>query len=80
VAAPAVLAPKVHVGAGIKQKKPWNFLRDFCVCGRFRAIAEAAMPLIPTAQAAIADCHLRAVRFAMKDGSKMITVLVSNPA
>ena len=38
------------------------------------------MPLIPTARAAIADRHLRAVRFAMKDGSKMITVLVSNPA
>ncbi len=38
------------------------------------------MPLIPTAQAAVADRNLRAVRFAMKDGSKLITVLVSNPA
>jgi hypothetical protein len=38
------------------------------------------MPLIPTARAATADRQLRAVRFAMKDGSKMITVLVSNPA
>ena len=38
------------------------------------------MPLIPVAQAAVADLGLRAVRFAMKDGSKKITVLVSNPA
>ena len=38
------------------------------------------MPLIPVAQAAVADRSLRAVRFTMKDGSKPITVLVSNPA
>ena len=38
------------------------------------------MPLIPVAQAAEADPRLRAVRFAMKDGSKKVTVLVSNPA
>ena len=36
------------------------------------------MPLIPVAQAAAADGN--AVRFAMKDGSKMVTVLVSSPA
>jgi hypothetical protein len=38
------------------------------------------MPLIPVAQAAVADPGLRAVRFAMKDGCKSVTVLVSNPA
>jgi hypothetical protein len=38
------------------------------------------MPLLPVAQAAEADRALRAVRFAMKDGSKKIMVLVSNPA
>ena len=38
------------------------------------------MPLIPVAQAAVADPGLKAVRFAMKDGSKKVTVLVSNPA
>ena len=38
------------------------------------------MPLIPVAQAAVADPGLKAVRFAMKDGSKRVTVLVSNPA
>ena len=38
------------------------------------------MPLLPVAQAAIADPSLRAVRFAMKDGGKKVTVLVSNPA
>jgi Protein of unknown function (DUF1488) len=38
------------------------------------------MPLIPTARAAIADRSQRAVRFAMKDGSKLIDILVSNPA
>ena len=38
------------------------------------------MPLIPVAQAAVPDPALKAVRFAMKDGSKKITVLVSNPA
>ena len=38
------------------------------------------MPLIPVAQAAVAEPGLRAVRFAMKDGGKKITVLVSNPA
>ena len=38
------------------------------------------MPLIPTARAAIADRTQRAVRFAMKDGSKTIDILVSNPA
>jgi hypothetical protein len=36
------------------------------------------MPLIPVAQAAVADPGPRAVRFA--NGSKKITVLVSNPA
>jgi hypothetical protein len=38
------------------------------------------MPLIPVAQAAVADAGLKAVRFAMKDGSKKVTVVVSNPA
>jgi hypothetical protein len=38
------------------------------------------MPLIPVAQAAAADSSLRAVRFAMKDGSKKVTVLVSSHA
>ncbi len=38
------------------------------------------MSLIPVAQAAVADPGLKAVRFAMKDGSKKVTVLVSNPA
>ena len=38
------------------------------------------MPLIPVAQAAEVDPGLMAVRFAMKDGSKKVTVLVSNPA
>jgi Protein of unknown function (DUF1488) len=38
------------------------------------------MPLIPVAQAAVADCSLRSVCFTMKDGSKAIAVLVSNPA
>ena len=38
------------------------------------------MSLIPVAQAAVADPGLRAVRFAMKDGSKKVIVLVSNPA
>ena len=38
------------------------------------------MLLIPVAQAAAADSRLGAVRFVMKDGSKMVTVLVSSPA
>ena len=38
------------------------------------------MPLIPVTQAAVADPGLKAVRFAMKDGSKKVTVLFSNPA
>lgn len=38
------------------------------------------MPLLPVAQAAVEDLGLKAVRFAMKDGSKKVTVLVSNPA
>ena len=38
------------------------------------------MPLIPVAKAAVVDRNLRAVRFTMKDGSRAITVLVSNPA
>ena len=38
------------------------------------------MPLIPVAQAAVADASRRGVRFAMKDGSKKIIILVSNPA
>ena len=38
------------------------------------------MPLIPTAQAAVADQGRRSVLFAMKDGSKRVTIFVSNPA
>jgi hypothetical protein len=38
------------------------------------------MLLIPVAQAAVADPSLGAVRFAMKDGSKLVTVLVSSLA
>ena len=38
------------------------------------------MPLMPVAKAAVVDRNLRAVRFTMKDGSRAITVLVSNPA
>jgi hypothetical protein len=38
------------------------------------------MPLIPVAEAAVADRDLRTVRFAMKDGGKKVTILVSNPA
>jgi hypothetical protein len=38
------------------------------------------MPLIPVAQPAVPDPTLRAVRFAMKDGSKTVNVLVSSPA
>jgi Protein of unknown function (DUF1488) len=38
------------------------------------------MPLIPTARPAIADRDRRAVSFLMKDGSKPISILVSNPA
>ena len=38
------------------------------------------MLLIPVAQAAAADSSLGAVRFVMKDGSKVVTVLVSSPA
>ena len=36
------------------------------------------MPLMPVAKAAVVDRNLRAVRFTMKDGSRAITVLVSN--
>ena len=38
------------------------------------------MPLQPVAQAAVADRNLKSVGFAMKDGSKRISVVVSNPA
>ena len=38
------------------------------------------MLLIPVAQAAAADPSLGAVRFVMKDGSKLVTVLVSSLA
>ena len=38
------------------------------------------MPLLPFAHPAIADRNMRAVRFAMKDGSKTVDILVSNPA
>lgn len=38
------------------------------------------MPLIPAALPAVADRRLHAVRFAMKDGSRLITVLVSSHA
>jgi hypothetical protein len=38
------------------------------------------MPLIPAALPAVADRRLPVVRFAMKDGSKLVTVLVANSA
>ena len=38
------------------------------------------MPLLPLARPAIADRNMRAVRFTMKDGSRSVDVLVSNPA
>ena len=38
------------------------------------------MPLLPFAHPAMADRNLRAVRFKMKDGSRPVEVLVSNPA
>ena len=38
------------------------------------------MPLLPFARPAIADRNARAVRFAMKDGSKTVDILASNPA
>jgi hypothetical protein len=38
------------------------------------------MPLIPVAQAAVAEHSLKSVRFLMKDGCKRVPVLVSNPA
>ena len=38
------------------------------------------MPLQPVAQAAVADRNLKSVRFAMKDGSRQISVFVSSPA
>ena len=38
------------------------------------------MPLLPVAGAAIADHHMGTVRFAMKDGSKPVAILVSNTA
>jgi len=38
------------------------------------------MPLIPAALPAVADRRSSVVRFAMKDGSKLITILVSQPA
>ena len=34
------------------------------------------MPLLPFADPAIADRNMRAVRFAMKDGSKTVDILV----
>ena len=38
------------------------------------------MPLRSVARAAIPDPTLKAVRFAMKDGAKTVTVLISAPA
>jgi hypothetical protein len=38
------------------------------------------MPLLPFARRAIADRNMRAVRFTMKDGSRPVDILVSNPA
>ena len=38
------------------------------------------MPLLPFARPAIADRTIRAVRFTMKDGSKPVDILVSDPA
>ncbi len=38
------------------------------------------MPLISVARAAEPDHKLKAVRFAMKDGAKTVTVLISAPA
>ena len=38
------------------------------------------MPLLPIARPAIADRTTRAVRFTMRDGSRPVSVLVSNPA
>ncbi len=38
------------------------------------------MPLISVARAAEPDHKLKAVRFAMKDGAKTVTVLISGPA
>jgi hypothetical protein len=38
------------------------------------------MPLTPAALPAVADRRLSVVRFAMRNGSKLVTVLVSNPA
>jgi hypothetical protein len=38
------------------------------------------MPLLPFARPAIADRNMRAVRFTMKDGSRPVDILVSNPA
>ena len=38
------------------------------------------MPLTPIAMAATVDTQLRAVRFVMRDGSKIISILVSGAA
>jgi hypothetical protein len=38
------------------------------------------MPLIPTATPAVADRDRRSVTFVMKDGSRPISIFVSNPA
>jgi Protein of unknown function (DUF1488) len=38
------------------------------------------MPLIPAGLPAIVDRRLSVVRFAMEDGAKLVTVLVSKPA
>jgi hypothetical protein len=38
------------------------------------------MPLLTFARPAIADRNARAVRFTMKDGSRTVDILVSNPA
>ena len=38
------------------------------------------MPLLPAAIPAVEDARFSSVRFAMKDGSQIVTVLVSRPA
>ena len=45
-----------------------------------RHITGDYMPLTPIALAATVDTQLRAVRFVMRDGSKIISILVSGPA
>ncbi len=38
------------------------------------------MPLIPAAIPAVEDARLSSVRFSMRDGTRIVTVLVSRPA